>query len=417
MSNLKLSIENEENKYVLNKPLYDSSLKVRDEVNLMTERIIKMEEHKSEISEAVYLRVKSDYLAKQDLVKKEFEEKKKEIRKELLILYRGKKDQDIELQKHKEVLEEAKFRNLLGEYADQKTKEIETKENSELKRYEHLLTMIETNIKQYEDILGGPVEESLLSEAIISSSVEKSNSDDKKEKSQENKIENHQEIKNINKDYYPKSEGSYFELEEDLFGESSSVKKKEKKISTKEEETKEGKNEIAQKQSEIKKEIEIKEKIEKKNFLEEEDVFDDSISSILRDIPLEDIEEETGHINAATLEKEEQKISSTFSKVSPEENFFIKAKIVSVEGDLQPPEIELGETTSFGRSPSNDIVLKEAKVSRQHAVIQLKENKHVIVDLKSSNGVFVNGKKEEERILEDGDEIGIGSYRMIYRKI
>ncbi len=191
MPDLNLSIENEENKYALNKPLYDSSLKIRDEVNLMTERISKMEEHKGEISEAVYLRVKSDYLARQDLVKREFEEKKKQIRKELLALYRGQRDQEVELQKHKEVLEEAKFRNLLGEYPDQKTKEIESKENSELKRYEHLLALIQTNIKQYEDIVGGPVEELPIVEptAVPSKNIvsEKPKLEDKKEKTEEKK--------------------------------------------------------------------------------------------------------------------------------------------------------------------------------------------------------------------------------------
>lgn len=420
MPDLNSSTENEENKFALNKPLYDSSLKIRDEVNLMTERISKMEEHKGEISEAVYLRVKSDYLAKQDLVKKEFEEKKKEIRKELLVLYRGQRDQEVELQKHKEVLEEAKFRNLLGEYPDQKTKEIESKENSELKRYEHLLALIQTNIKQYEDIVGGPVEELPIAEptAVPPKNIvpEKPKSEDKKEKTEEKKSEAKKEEKIENQDYYTGSEGSYFELGEDLFGESSSVKKKEKISPVKEEKPKETKPEILPKQPEVKKEI--KEEIEKKSRAEEaeEVAFDDSISSILRDIPLEDVEEQTGHIDAAALE-EAEKISPQPSSISSAEKSFIKAKIVSVEGDLQPPEIELGETTSLGRSPSNDIVLKEAKVSRQHAAIQLKEEKHVVIDLKSSNGVFVNGKKVEEQALEDGDEIAIGSYRMIYRKI
>ncbi len=238
----------------------------------------------------------------------------------------------------------------------------------------------------------------------------------KKRKQKKKKPEAKKEEKIENQDYYTGSEGSYFELGEDLFGESSSVKKKEKTFPLKEEKPKETKPEILAKQPEVKKEIKIE--IEKKSMAEEaeEVAFDDSISSILRDIPLEDVEEQTGHIDAAALE-EAEKISSSPSAPPALENNLLKAKIVSVEGDLQPPEIELGEITSLGRSPSNDIVLKEAKVSRQHAAIQLKEEKHVVVDLKSSNGVFVNGKKVEEQALEDGDEIAIGSYRMIYRKI
>ncbi|MBL7685559.1 MAG: FHA domain-containing protein, partial [Deltaproteobacteria bacterium] len=77
--------------------------------------------------------------------------------------------------------------------------------------------------------------------------------------------------------------------------------------------------------------------------------------------------------------------------------------------------LELGENNSLGRSPSNDVVLKEAKVSRQHATINYIRGGYVIVDLKSSNGVYVNGEKVEEHELQDGDEIAIGSYKMKFR--
>ena len=345
----------EENQYALDEELYNSSVTIRDEMNLMNERLAKMEEHKNEISEAVYLRVKSDYLAKQNLIKKEFEEKKKEIRKALLVLYKGQREQENNLQKHREVLEEAKFRNVLGEYSDKKAKEIENKETVEIKQYDHLLSLIQTNIKQYEELMGGPVQEIPEGKQV------------KEEK--------------IDQEEYLGNEGNYFELEGDLFGEISGTVKKEKK----------------------KKEPE-------KNFSEEPEK---SISSVLKDIPLDTSDELTGHMDMENTKQSTQVIPSPLAK----EKTTLRAKLVSIEGDLQPPEIELGENSSLGRSPSNDIVLKEAKISRQHAAIQLQGNQHILVDLKSSNGIFVNGEKVEEHVLQDGDEISIGSYRFLYRRV
>ena len=91
-----------------------------------------------------------------------------------------------------------------------------------------------------------------------------------------------------------------------------------------------------------------------------------------------------------------------------------KAKVVCIEGDVSPAEFELEENTSIGRSPSNDIVLKEPKVSRQHAAINLIDGNYVIVDLKSSNGIHVNGRKVEEVVLEDGDELVIGNSKFTF---
>jgi pSer/pThr/pTyr-binding forkhead associated (FHA) protein len=82
-----------------------------------------------------------------------------------------------------------------------------------------------------------------------------------------------------------------------------------------------------------------------------------------------------------------------------------------VEGELDESEFILGENTSIGRSPSNDIVLKESKISRQHASINFHNGNYVLVDLKSSNGVYVNGKKVEEAALKDGDEVSVGSFK------
>jgi len=52
-----------------------------------------------------------------------------------------------------------------------------------------------------------------------------------------------------------------------------------------------------------------------------------------------------------------------------------------------------GNEISMGRSPNNDIQVEGVSVSRTHAKLIRKEDKYVIQDLKSKNGVFINGEK------------------------
>jgi len=92
-------------------------------------------------------------------------------------------------------------------------------------------------------------------------------------------------------------------------------------------------------------------------------------------------------------------------------------KMIFVEGETQASDLVLQDNVSIGRSPSNDLVLNAPKVSRQHAAINKYKDKYILIDLKSSNGVYVNGKKIEEHPLEDGDEVSIAGYRFLFKKI
>lgn len=77
--------------------------------------------------------------------------------------------------------------------------------------------------------------------------------------------------------------------------------------------------------------------------------------------------------------------------------------------------VPLGRTIVIGRSPSNDVILKEPKVSRKHAEIQYAGGKYILLDLESSNGTFVSGKKVTEQVLQPGDEIVIGNTKMVFK--
>ena len=67
---------------------------------------------------------------------------------------------------------------------------------------------------------------------------------------------------------------------------------------------------------------------------------------------------------------------------------------------------------SIGRNQENDLVLSNNTVSDRHAVIQMnRDNKWVIVDMDSTNGVAVNGKLEKSAMLDDKAIVEIGSAR------
>ena len=69
---------------------------------------------------------------------------------------------------------------------------------------------------------------------------------------------------------------------------------------------------------------------------------------------------------------------------------------------------------SIGRECDSDIFLDDITISRKHAKIEKIDTYYKITDLGSLNGIYVNGKLAEEKILENGDKIQIGKYVFYY---
>lgn len=68
---------------------------------------------------------------------------------------------------------------------------------------------------------------------------------------------------------------------------------------------------------------------------------------------------------------------------------------------------------TIGRVQGNDIVLPKGNVSKRHARIVLKDGKFIIVDLKSTNGTYVNGRKiTSPLVVKEADKIYIGDFIM-----
>jgi len=69
---------------------------------------------------------------------------------------------------------------------------------------------------------------------------------------------------------------------------------------------------------------------------------------------------------------------------------------------------------SLGSLPDNDIVIDSNMVSRHHAEL-LVRGKHIqIVDLRSRNGVYVNGKQVDRAVLHPGDHVTVADVELLY---
>jgi DNA-binding SARP family transcriptional activator len=74
-----------------------------------------------------------------------------------------------------------------------------------------------------------------------------------------------------------------------------------------------------------------------------------------------------------------------------------------------------GAITRIGRFTDNDIVLDDTDVSRHHAVITDTGTGYVMTDLRSTNGVEVQGHRiRGSATLAEGDRIRIGGYDFIF---
>ena len=70
---------------------------------------------------------------------------------------------------------------------------------------------------------------------------------------------------------------------------------------------------------------------------------------------------------------------------------------------------------TIGSASDNDFVITEPTVSRHHAVIRRRFGKHRLVDLESTNGTFVNGRRiSGSTAIGRGDEVQFGDARFVF---
>src|ERR1051325_4660855 len=86
--------------------------------------------------------------------------------------------------------------------------------------------------------------------------------------------------------------------------------------------------------------------------------------------------------------------------------------------DLGVPRVtDLKGELTVGRTEGNDLVLNHPSVSRRHARFDPRDDHWWIVDLKSTNGVKVNGNLVAEAQVNPGDKILIGSVQLELKRL
>jgi len=87
---------------------------------------------------------------------------------------------------------------------------------------------------------------------------------------------------------------------------------------------------------------------------------------------------------------------------------------------LQSPEgtfrLRAGAIKTVGRASRADFILDVALVSRVHCRLTAGDDQLEVVDLKSTNGTFVNDKRVEKARLATGDRLRVGRVEMTVEK-
>lgn len=520
--------------YSPDEELIQSTARIKHQRDLIKKRFAKMERSQDRVSRNVFEKVKRDYNHQLESINRLYDEKKEKLNEELKNLYLLRERQTVEINRHKEILEEAQFRHFLEEFSEEQYKEVEAFESREIHRLQSILSKINAFIKVHEELfdsqeqdsessdqatevessqdfsvppssdvtrtmvpeaqshtevaddlppltqleedgvkpegeLARTVEES-VSDASVNQALSSSpNSESKPAASVGTKPVS--EYSNL--DHEPKS---YFEAtDESSYSDESSDDQADNDLVAPPQSGQDlpDLNDQALADSEhtppvtkaeqdqllednppsladltpatgtplvgsVSQEKEYQTEVKPAPSAPTSTVSSaagndtsnkepESIFDVLGDVSTE-AEPDTGSHSEETHSQVSQPsspqvpsaavASAPAPKTQPTDaNAEYKLAFIEAEGDLEMSEFMVKDNVSIGRSPSNDLVLKAAKVSRQHAAINKYKDQYIVIDLKSSNGVFVNGQKIDEKTLEEGDEVSIGGYKMVFKRV
>ena len=77
-----------------------------------------------------------------------------------------------------------------------------------------------------------------------------------------------------------------------------------------------------------------------------------------------------------------------------------------------------GDTITIGRSPENNLAIRDARSSRNHCKLERGDEGWRVVDVGSQNGTFLNGRRVRNAALRLGDVVQIGATKIsIERKV
>ncbi|WP_419841195.1 FHA domain-containing protein [Candidatus Poriferisodalis sp.] len=92
------------------------------------------------------------------------------------------------------------------------------------------------------------------------------------------------------------------------------------------------------------------------------------------------------------------------------------AELMVIAGHRSGTRFELcGDWVTVGRHPESDVFLDDITVSRRHVVLESGPTGHVLRDVGSLNGTYVNGLRTDGEVrLRSGDELQVGKFKLLY---
>jgi len=90
--------------------------------------------------------------------------------------------------------------------------------------------------------------------------------------------------------------------------------------------------------------------------------------------------------------------------------------VLSLPGNQEQEYVLSKSSLTIGRSTASDINLIDARISRTHARIECTPAGCRVVDLGSSNGTRLNGRRIQEADLQPGDLLTIGGSQLRYER-
>jgi Protein of unknown function (DUF3662)/FHA domain len=108
------------------------------------------------------------------------------------------------------------------------------------------------------------------------------------------------------------------------------------------------------------------------------------------------------------------KVSSPTQAVTPEE-LGVEPEVVTLSVDGAEHTIDR-QSVVIGRSKDCDIRLADPNASRRHAEVRQEGTAYWLIDLDSTNGTSVNGRRQQRARLENDDRITVGSTELVFRR-
>jgi FHA domain-containing protein len=111
---------------------------------------------------------------------------------------------------------------------------------------------------------------------------------------------------------------------------------------------------------------------------------------------------------------------------TPEPEAGPQTQLIQMSLDADAELVQIGKTSRtwplskeavvIGRMEGCDIILPDAGVSRRHAEIRREGDEWVVIDLGSTNGTEINGKRVNRHRLTPGDRLALGETTLEFRR-